>query len=99
MPFWSIGLEADVFKWMDVRFGAVSDWTSYKTEMPNTFEETEKWPDNRTYVGFGFHWGRLHVDTYTDPELFLEGFDFISGNGSSDMNLYISALYEMFGEN
>ena len=34
-------------------------------------------------------------DTYTDPELFLNGFDFISGNGSGDMNFQLSATYEM----
>ena len=50
------------------------------------------------YTLFGKLRGRLHVDTWTDPDLFLKGFDFISGAGAAfdDMNFSISALYEMF---
>jgi hypothetical protein len=59
-------------------------------------ETTEKEAENQTYLGFGFHWGRLHIDTQTDPDLFLRGFDFITGNGGgSDMNARISAVYEL----
>ena len=78
-PKWIVGEEH--------RIGRVrSDWANaeFKT----------KYAANETYLGFGFHWKRLHIDTYTAPELFLDGFNFISG-GDVDMNFRISAVYEM----
>jgi len=96
IPYWRMGFEAQVFDWMDVRMGATSDWMSEKREFASTFEVKRGFADNQTYLGFGFHWGRFHVDTWTDPEMFLEGFEFINGNGNNDMNFGISALYEMF---
>ncbi len=95
-PYWSIGLDADVFKWMDIRLGATSDWVTRKAEWPGA-EQKDKFASNDTYLGFGFHWGRLHVDTETDPDLFLRGFNFISGAGydGNDMNTRISIVYEI----
>ncbi|MEW6412520.1 MAG: hypothetical protein AB1483_08620 [Candidatus Zixiibacteriota bacterium] len=96
LPYFKIGLDADVFKWMDVRLGATSYWTSFTEEDKGANEKFKaKYAANDTYLGFGFHWNRLHVDTYTDPELFLQGFDFISGNGDTDMNFQLSVVYEM----
>ncbi|MEE8577436.1 MAG: hypothetical protein V3T31_09290 [candidate division Zixibacteria bacterium] len=96
LPYFKIGLDADVFKWMDIRLGATSYWTMEATEDRGANNEFKsKSADNETYLGFGFHWGRLQVDTYTDPQVFLNGFDFISGNGAGNMNFRISALYEM----
>lgn len=96
IPYFKMGLDADVFKWMDVRFGATSYWNREKWEPNTTQQQKYNWPSNATYLGFGFHWNRLHVDTYTDAEVFLQGFNFISGNSTYDpMNIKISALYEM----
>ncbi|UCG63117.1 MAG: hypothetical protein JSV52_07490 [Candidatus Zixiibacteriota bacterium] len=97
LPYFKIGLDADVFKWMDVRFGATSYWVkdSDKLEVAaGDFELKSSYADNDTYLGFGFHWKRLHIDTYTDPQLFLDGLNFISGS-DIDMNFRISAVYEM----
>jgi hypothetical protein len=100
VPFFRIGLEADVFQWMDVRLGATSYWDMDKAEyITGRYDEIFKYnePDNETYLGFGFHWGRLHVDTYTDPQIVLDGFNFISGSDDADdLNFAVSALYEMF---
>ncbi|RKX27393.1 MAG: hypothetical protein DRP45_01140 [Candidatus Zixiibacteriota bacterium] len=105
LPYLKFGLEADVFSWMDVRFGATSYWNveSWESDYVDaedeeswTYKDTYKWADNCTYLGFCFHWGRLYVDTYADPELFLNGFDFITSEGTSQMSWEISALYEMF---
>ena len=82
---------------MDVRLGATSYWDRYSRENTDPViadKYNANYSNNDTYLGFGFHWGNLHVDTYTDPEIFLEGFNFISG-GESDMNFNISALYEI----
>ena len=94
LPYFKLGLDAEVFKWMDVRMGATSYWANDKEDYASGTKYTYKYADNDTYLGFGFHWGRLHVDTYTDPELFLEGFNFISGE-DTEMNFQISAVYEM----
>lgn len=96
-PYFKLGFDADVFKWMDIRFGTTSYWRNESIE--NTTANSEvisRFPDNKTYLGFGFHWNRLHIDTHTDPQLFLRGFDFINGaDNGSDMNFRISIVYEM----
>ena len=103
VPYFKIGLDAQVFRWMDVRFGATSYWDNDSFErtfagtVGGTVTQTQskfRLADNETYLGLGFHWGKLHIDTYTDPELFLDGFNFLSGQ-SNNMNFRISALYEM----
>ena len=99
IPYFKIGMDAEVFSWMDVRLGATSFWQRFKDEFVQSnplFSSEDKmgYADNQTYLGFGFHWGNFHVDTYADPQLFLEGFNFISG-GNQDMNFQISATYEM----
>ena len=102
LPYFKVGMEAEVFSWMDLRLGATSYWTKYTNEETDYGEETEtyteKYPYNHTYLGLGFHWNRLHVDTYVDPELFMDGFYFISGvdSKSGGMNYQISAKYDMF---
>ena len=101
LPYWKLGLEGDVFPWLDVRFGAVNNWYSWKFENDREGYDDYKYggASTSTYLGFGFNWNRLHIDTYTDPELFLKGFDFISGSdgeGGMYMNWQLSVLYEMF---
>ena len=99
LPYFKAGVEGDVFPWLDARFGATSYWTGEKEEFvePGDPNEVYKYgyADNQTYLGFGFNFGRLHVDTYTDPSLFLNGFNFISGR-TSNMNFSLSALMELF---
>jgi hypothetical protein len=97
LPYFKMGCEGNVFSWMDVRFGATSYWLNVKDEDKFTGGSDEhkyNFPANDTYLGFGFHWNRLHVDTYADPSLFLDGFNFISGQ-SNIMNFSISAKYDI----
>ena len=94
IPYFKLGLDAEVFKWLDVRMGAESYWESDKYEYSNTDEYTVKYASNETYIGLGMNWGKLHIDTYTDPQFFLSGPDFISGNGY-DMAYMLTALYEL----
>ncbi len=94
VPFFKAGADVKVFDWMDLRLGATSYWDRYTLENDSPYKLTQNYADNATYLGFGFHWGNLHVDTYTDPDLFLDGFNFISGT-TNNMNFQISALYEI----
>lgn len=92
-PYWRLGVEGEVFNWMDVRVGATSDWGGYK------WEDNYKWStiSNETYFGVGLNFNRLHVDTYMDPAILLDGFNFISGStDQDDLNFQVSVLYEMF---
>lgn len=120
LPYLKLGFEGSVFKWMDVRFGATTYWNidKYEDSYPSStidgywmynYEYSYKDVWNETYLGFGFHWGRLHVDVMTDPDVFLRGFNFISGDSPrveyddgpyyeslGYMNTKMSVLYEMF---
>ncbi|MFH1687733.1 MAG: hypothetical protein ABIE70_09455 [bacterium] len=93
LPYFKIGFDADVFRWLDVRFGATSYWNRQTIEA-GTSKDKINMPDNETYLGFGFHWNRLHVDAQANPALFMDGFNFLSGR-SNDMNFRLSAVYEM----
>ncbi len=93
LPYIKMGLDADVFRWMDIRFGATTYWRNYARES-GASKDTQGYPENDTYLGFGFHWNRLHVDVHTDPKMFLDGLNFISG-AANNMNFRISAVYEM----
>ncbi|HOD65115.1 MAG TPA: hypothetical protein PKW75_00800 [candidate division Zixibacteria bacterium] len=97
LPYFKLGLDADVFKWLDIRMGAVSIWNrqSDETKLAEDVKYKANYADNSAYLGFGFHWGRFHVDAWTDPELFLNGFNFLSGADSGEMNFQLSAVYEM----
>lgn len=107
-PYFKIGFEADVFSWMDIRMGATTYWNSSTAEFTGPTRVAPVSPsysnstkissaNNDTYLGFGFHWGRLYLDTYTDPELILRGPNFITGDyDGNDMNWQVSATYEMF---
>lgn len=104
LPYFRVGLDAVVFNWMDLRMGGTSYWTSYKSEddfpaiasIPAyTNKYSRNYVYNETFLGAGFHWGNLIIDTYLDPGLLIEGLNFISG-GDEDMNFQISLLYKMF---
>jgi len=94
VPFFKAGADLKVFNWMDLRLGATSYWNKHTIESDFPSKLIRNYAQNATYLGFGFHWGDLHVDTYTDPNLFLKGFNFISGETNS-MNFQISAIYEL----
>jgi len=101
VPYFRIGFEGEVFSWMDIRAGGTTHlWSSkytYEDKVGVTWKETYDESDSDTYFGFGFHWDRLYIDTYTDPELLLDGFNFISGSeDAEDMNWKVSLTYEMF---
>jgi hypothetical protein len=120
LPYLKIGFEGSVFKWMDIRFGATTYWDITKSKDDYTsggtsyrylyhYDRSSKEVWNETYLGFGFHFGRLHIDVMTDPDVFLRGFNFISGDSPridpdyyyyednyGYMNTKMSVLYEMF---
>jgi hypothetical protein len=101
IPYFSIGLDAEVFKWMDLRLGGTSYWQNYKHDDeytrhdPYIYKYRSSYVWNETYLGAGFHWGNLFIDTYIDPSMITDGFNFISGE-SYPMNCQVSVKYKMF---
>jgi hypothetical protein len=98
-PYMKLGFEGKVFNWMDVRAGGTATiWTSKeKWESDWTSNYVIDLPYNSTYLGVGLHFGKLHLDTYMDPELLLDGFNFVSGSDDmDDLNFRVSMLYELF---
>lgn len=93
LPYFKMGLDGEVFKWLDVRFGATSYWTNDKDEFESQ-SYTQKYAQNDTYFGLGFNWNHLHVDTEANPDFFLAGPDFLSG-ASEDMSWNMSVTYDM----
>ncbi|MEE8577783.1 MAG: hypothetical protein V3T31_11060 [candidate division Zixibacteria bacterium] len=110
LPYMKIGFEGEVLKWLKVRMGATTYWRSLSEEWSFTEDGAavdydpdepvkwvERWPANKTYLGLEFNWGNLTIDTWTDPDLFLHGFNFISGeredDGDGRMNAGLSAIY------
>lgn len=105
LPYFKMGFEGEVFSWLDVRAGGSTTLWSNKltwegsTEQPDVSveKETFDFPLNRIWLGTGLHFGKLHIDTYTDPEILLDGFNFISGSDDvSNLNWEVSLLYELF---
>ena len=96
LPYFKLGFEADVFQWLYIRLGGTTYWTkATRDNISGDYKVIEKYPYNQLYLGLGFNWKHLHVDCYTDPELFLNGLDFISGSGSDRMNFQMTVWYEM----
>ena len=99
-PYMKIGFEGEVFNWMDIRAGGYTTLWSNVEKIESDFVVDQKWntPSIDTYFGFGFNWGKLYLDTYTNPELLIRGLNFISGDqdDASDMNWMVSMVYEMF---
>lgn len=101
LPYFKMGLEADVFNWLDVRLGATNYWQMWTDSDDANDEFKYNFPDNQTYLGFGLNFNRLHVDVNTNPELFTNGFNFLTGSQQDNwnenvMNFHMSVLYEMF---
>jgi len=99
LPYFKIGLDAVVFDWMDLRMGATSYWTNSKYEdiqadnYSGTFKASTV--ENETYLGAGFHWGNFLIDAQINPEMVINGFNFISGEEET-MNYRVSFKYNMF---
>ena len=75
LPYFKAGVEADLFKWMDFRAGVTSYWNSQKDENVEKYS----YVNTSTYLGAGFHWGKLDIDAQLAPQFLRNGPYFISG--------------------
>jgi len=86
LPYFRIGIDAYVFKWMNLRGGVVAQWTGEKYEPDAVSKMTWTWVETETFLGAGFHWGNFVIDANIDPDFLSRGPYFITG--SNDYNEY-----------
>ena len=93
IPYFKIGLDADVLKWLDLRCGAFTRWGSetdtgtFETVYvdPDVDDESyggeykEQGSETNLYLGVGLHWGDLELDTELNTEFMGNGPYFVSG--------------------
>jgi hypothetical protein len=92
LPYWKLGIEGDVFNWLDLRLGAVNNWENFT--YTDNYSVSSAYTD--TYLGAGFNFNRLHIDAYVDPSILTNGFYFISGDNTYPLNYQVNLLYELF---
>jgi hypothetical protein len=96
VPYFRLGVEADVFKWMDFRMGAAKFWNAWAIEEDDGDKYAEGWADTDLYVGAGFHFRNLDIDAMIDPGFFQRGPYFVSGS-SGNLTQMVSVRYTWGG--
>jgi hypothetical protein len=92
VPYWKLGIEGDVFSWLDVRLGAVNNWENFT--YTDNYSTSSAY--TQTYLGAGFNFNRLHIDVTLDPTWLTHGPYFVSGDYTDHMFEQLSVLYELF---
>lgn len=101
LPYFHIGIDAKVFKWMDFRSGVYTRWTREKYEpkflsfAPQLIQKyTTNESTTTTYIGAGCHWNNLVLDASINPDFLANGPYFISGDTSGpDLATRLSIKY------
>lgn len=89
-PYYSLGVDAEVLSWLDLRMGASNTRSNITADAGGTdYKLNQNMID--TYVGFGFHWNNLTVDTYVNPNFITDGPNFVSGNTTDQIFMYAAA--------
>jgi hypothetical protein len=105
LPYFRLGIDAEVFKWLDLRAGVETWWVgrkyqpakdSYEYVYEGMIERKIGDVETDTYLGAGFHWNNLTLDAQMDPQFLTNGPYFISGDnedGYSDFAWRLSLIY------
>ncbi len=83
LPYFKLGLDAKVLSWMDFRAGVYTKW--WRDKYTSTYyldDDRSSYVETQTYLGGGFHWGKLSIDALLDPEFLINGPYFITGNAT-----------------
>jgi hypothetical protein len=83
LPYFKIGIDGQVFKWLDFRSGVVTQWQFDTWEPTDYIKEKYKYAVTTTYLGAGFHWNKLTLDASLNPDFLTSGPYFISGQSTS----------------
>jgi len=82
LPYFKIGLDGNVFKWLDLRAGVATWWQFDKYEPTPVESRKYKYAVTDTYFGAGFHWNSLTLDASVTPSWLTTGPYFISGQST-----------------
>jgi hypothetical protein len=93
LPYWRIGWEGGVFKWLTVRAGAQKTWLNTKEETDPLEPETSPTP-TKMYFGGDFNFGPLNIQYLMDQGFLLRGPNFLSGT-SGDLFHRVSLVYQI----
>ncbi len=86
LPYFRVGIDAEAFKWMNLRAGVVAQWFRTKYEPVSSRQYKGNFVETETFLGAGFHWGSFYLDANIDPDFLSRGPYFITG--SNDYNEY-----------
>jgi len=92
LPHFKIGIDAKVFKWLDLRSGV---WTRWERQTDETEGTKDVESDSRvdTYLGAGFNWGRFYIDAEVHTDFLEHGPYFISGESTDYLFERVSVKY------
>ena len=80
LPYFRLGLEADITSWMKLRVGAYKDWHSQRFEVKKGPEDWG-YANTTLCIGTGFHFGNLDIDCFLNPGFLTKGPYLLSGSG------------------
>ena len=92
LPYWRVGMDGEVWDWLDLRFGATNNWrfASVETTDPtSSLKDSESGSTVQSFLGAGLHFGSNHqfeIDCWVDPDWVLNGPGFISDNQNDSSN-------------
>ncbi|MDP8239630.1 MAG: hypothetical protein P9X24_11125 [Candidatus Hatepunaea meridiana] len=92
LPYFRIGLEAELTSWMDIRLGAHKDWQKKSTENNLGDNEYWSWANTTLFLGAGFHFKNLDIDAAINPRFLTSG-PFILSGTSNALTFGISMIY------
>ena len=94
IPYFRLGLDAEISKWLDIRMGAYKSWRKHVMEPPGRLRSKESWgyADTGIYLGIGAHISNLDIDALLDPGFLTRGPYLISGS-DGDLALQVSIRY------
>jgi hypothetical protein len=79
LPYFKIGMDGKVFKWLDFRAGVATKWQFDKQEPTDYQTRKQKYASTTTYLGAGFHWNNLTLDASINPQWLNNGPYFVTG--------------------
>lgn len=92
LPYFKLGIDANVFKWMDFRCGVTKSWETRTDEPGPDMKQTYWYADTDTYLGAGFMWGNFTIDAWIAHDFLENGPYFVSG-ASHDLNERVTLKY------
>jgi len=78
LPYFKLGIDGEVFKWLNLRSGVWTRWTRYSDKW-DAYDRSETYVSTSTYFGAGFHWNNLVLDAAINTDFLENGPYFISG--------------------